>query len=87
MTLPAAASKDAAQQMQADPIINIFGLFEAGDLRGAMRLYDFTMRLHGVDMLVGGVGGVAVDLLHKKERVAYDMLQFFQAHYRKKGRP
>lgn len=77
--------KERAQQMHADPIVKVYGLFEAGDLRGAMRLYDFTMRLHGVDMLVGGVGGVAVDLLHKKEHIAYDMLQFFQAHYREKG--
>ncbi|MCB8976430.1 MAG: GNAT family N-acetyltransferase [Ardenticatenaceae bacterium] len=77
--------KERAQQMHADPIVTVYGLFEAGELRGAMRLFDFTMRLHGVDMLVGGVGGVAVDLLHKKEHVAYDMLQFFQAHYREKG--
>ena len=77
--------KERAQQMHADPIVKVYGLFEAGELRGAMRLYDFTMRLHGVDMLVGGVGGVAVDLLHKKEHIAYDMLQFFQAHYREKG--
>jgi predicted acetyltransferase len=77
--------KERAQQMHADPIVKVYGLFEAGELRGAMRLYDFTMRLHGVDMLVGGVGGVAVDLLHKKAHIAYDMLQFFQAHYREKG--
>ncbi len=76
---------DRGQQMHADPIITVYGLFEAGEMRGIMRLYDFTMRLHGTDLLVGGLGGVGVDLLHKKERIAYDMVQFFQAHYREKG--
>ena len=77
--------KERGQQMSADPIVTVLGLFEAGDMRGIMRFYDFTMRLHGVDMLVGGVGGVGVDLLHKKERVAYDMIQYFQQYYRDKG--
>lgn len=77
--------KERGQKMQADPIISVMGLFEADEMRGIMRLYDFTMKLHGTEMLVGGVGGVGVDLLHKKEHVAYDMIQFFQAHYQEKG--
>jgi predicted acetyltransferase len=77
--------KERGQKMHANPIISVMGLFETDEMRGIMRLYDFTMRLHGTNMLVGGVGGVGVDLLHKKERVAYDLIQFFQAHYREKG--
>ncbi|WP_420631160.1 GNAT family N-acetyltransferase [Candidatus Leptofilum sp.] len=77
--------KERGQQMHADPIITVVGLFEEGEMRGIMRLYDFTMRLHGADLLVGGIGGVGVDLLHKKERIAYDMVQWFQQHYREKG--
>ncbi|MCA9897618.1 MAG: GNAT family N-acetyltransferase [Ardenticatenaceae bacterium] len=77
--------KERGQELHADPIISVVGLFEAGEMRGTMRLYDFTMRLHGTDLLVGGVGGVAVDLLHKKERIAYDLVQYFQQHYRDKG--
>ncbi|MCB9009781.1 MAG: GNAT family N-acetyltransferase [Ardenticatenaceae bacterium] len=77
--------KERGQEMHADPIITVYGLFEAGDMRGIMRLYDFRMRLRGADLLVGGVGGVGVDLLHKKERIAYDMVQFFHRHYQEKG--
>ncbi|MCA9919890.1 MAG: GNAT family N-acetyltransferase, partial [Anaerolineales bacterium] len=77
--------KERGQELHADPIITVVGLFEAGEMRGSMRLYDFTMRLHGTDLLVGGVGGVGVDLLHKKERIAYDMIQWFQQYYREKG--
>lgn len=62
-----------------------YGLFEAGTLLGGMELYDYMMNLHGVQTLVAGVGGVAVDLLHKKEHVARDMVRFFLNHARDKG--
>ncbi|MCP4420396.1 MAG: GNAT family N-acetyltransferase [Chloroflexi bacterium] len=77
--------KERGQKMDADPIIHIYALFEADEMQGIFRLYDFTMRLHNKEMLVGGIGGIGVDLLHKKERVAYDMMQFFLTHYHKKG--
>ena len=74
-----------ALKMQADPTINLYGLFEQEQLLGAMRLYDFQMKLHNTMALVGGLGGVGVHLMHKKKKVAYDMLQFFLTHYKKKG--
>ncbi len=74
-----------AIKMQADPIINLYGLFDQNELHGVMRLYDFKMKLHDTMTLVGGIGGVAVHLLHKKQRVAYEMLQFFLRHYKEKG--
>ncbi|VAW35000.1 hypothetical protein MNBD_CHLOROFLEXI01-730 [hydrothermal vent metagenome] len=77
--------KERGQQMDVDPIIHIYGLFEVDEMLGIMRLYDFRMNLHNSNILVGGIGGVGVNLLHKKERVAYDMMQFFLAHYREKG--
>jgi predicted acetyltransferase len=77
--------RERTARTQADPIISLVGLFEEGQLWGVMRLFDFTMQLHGAQLLVGGVGGVAVALDHKKEKVAYDMVQFFLHHYREKG--
>ncbi len=77
--------RERAVKMHADPIIKVYGLFEEGHLLGVMRLYDFTMKLLSTKTLVGGIGGVAVELTHKKERVAHDMVQFFVRHYRKKG--
>lgn len=73
-----------AINMQADPIINLYGLFDQKELHGVMRLYDFKMKLHDSMTLVGGIGGVAVHLLHKKEKVAYEMLQFFLQHYKER---
>ena len=72
-------------RVMKEPIVRFFGVYEAGRLIGVMRFYDFTMRLHETDALVGGVGGVAVDLRHKKERVAADMIRFFLEYYRDKG--
>lgn len=57
------------------------GLFADDALLGVMRLFDFTMNLHGQDVLVGGLGGVAVDLVHKKEKVARDMVAHFLQYY------
>lgn len=65
--------------------VSLYALFEDGRVRGIMRLYDFTMNLLSRRVLVGGLGGLAVGLLDKKERVAADMVQFFLDHYRQKG--
>jgi predicted acetyltransferase len=63
----------------------IYGLFEAGALLGGMELYDFTMNLYGAQVQVEGIGGVAVDLAHKKEHVARDMVRFFLDYSKAKG--
>ena len=63
----------------------VHGLFRNNQLLGGMKCYDFQFNFHGVTALMGGLGGVAVDLLHKKERVAKGMLEHFIAHYDSKG--
>ncbi len=67
-----------------EPIVHFFGVFEGEDMVGAMRCYDFTMKLRETRTLVGGLGGVAVDLRHKKEHVAADMVRFYLDYYRQK---
>lgn len=70
-----------------DPTISSWGAFRNGELQGVMRYFDFTMSCHGELLPVGGVGFVAVDLLHKKEHVARDMIAAFLRHYREAGAP
>jgi predicted acetyltransferase len=72
-------------QLELDPTVHSYGLFEDGQLRGVMRWYDFTMNYFGAQVLVGGIGGVAVDLLHKKEKVASEMVRAFLRHYKDAG--
>jgi predicted acetyltransferase len=68
-----------------EPIVHFFAAYEGEQMVGVMRLYDFTMKLRGTRTLVGGLGGVAVDLRHKKEHVAADMVRFYLDYYREKG--
>lgn len=68
-----------------DPKTNYYGLFKNGVLQGGMALYDFAMNYHGQMIPVGGVGLVAVDLLHKKEKVCKTLIEYFLHLYRKRG--
>ncbi len=72
---------------QEVPTVTFYGLFREGKLLGGMRLHDFTMNFLGERLPACGVGAVAVDLLHKKEHVAKEMLDFFLRHYREQGVP
>lgn len=74
-----------AQVMREDQASGFYGLFRENRLLGAMRLFDFTLNLHGTRIFAGGVGSVAVDLLHKKEKVAKELVTFFLRHYRERG--
>ncbi|MFZ0543823.1 MAG: GNAT family N-acetyltransferase [Candidatus Promineifilaceae bacterium] len=70
-----------------DPDRCIYGLYREGQLLGGMIFYDFRINLFSAMNSVGGVGLVAVDLLHKKEKVAKEMIEFFLAHYEERGFP
>ena len=72
---------------EEEPTITAFGLFRNGQLRGGMFLYDFEMNFLGVRIPAGGVGHVAVDLVHKKEHVAKEMITYFLRHCRRRGVP
>lgn len=64
---------------------NFYGLYRNEKLLGGMILYDFHMNFVSTRIKAGGVGFVAVDLLHKKEKVAKEMITYFLRHYREKG--
>lgn len=68
-----------------DPNLGIYGVFQENELLGGMRMYDFVMNIHGCRVAVGGLGSVAVDLVHKKEKVAREIVTFFLEHFRSKG--
>ena len=68
-----------------EPDINTYGLYRDDKLVGGMRLFDFIMRFADLDMKTGGVGTVAVHLLHKKEQVCKEMIEFFLRHYKDRG--
>jgi predicted acetyltransferase len=61
----------------APPADTLYGAFRDGALVGGMRLIEFHMNVRGETLPTGGVGLVAVDLLHKKEKVARDLISSF----------
>ncbi|MBB6215545.1 putative acetyltransferase [Anaerosolibacter carboniphilus] len=68
-----------------EPTCHYHGLFQEEQLVGGMCFYDFVMNMYGKRIQVGGVGSLAVDLLHKKEKAAKDMIQYFLKYYKHKG--
>ncbi|OCA85675.1 hypothetical protein A8F94_12425 [Bacillus sp. FJAT-27225] len=62
-----------------------YGLFRNEKLLGGMRLNTFEMNVFGKMVRAGGIGSVAVDLVHKKEKAAKELVHFFLGHFREKG--
>lgn len=62
-----------------------YGVFRDGKLVGIYRNYDFTLNVRGSLISAGGLGMVAVDLTHKKEHVAREIVESFLTHYDKRG--
>lgn len=75
------------QLHEEEPTVALYGLFREGQLLGGMRFHDFTMNFLDTQVPAGGVGLVAVDLLHKREHVAREMMAYFLRHYRGRGAP
>ncbi len=68
-----------------DKHVNYYGYYDEQTLNGCMRLHDYQMNMLGSEISVGGIGLVGVDLLHKKEKIAKEMVTYFLNHYRQKG--
>lgn len=69
------------------PHQDIYGIFEDDILLGGMCLLEFDLNTRGTILKAGGIGTVAVGLLHKKQKVARDLLLGALRHYRDKGIP
>jgi len=64
---------------------DLFGLYRNEKLLGGMRLTDYNMKLLSTKAPVGGIGCVAVDLAHKKEKVAKELIEFACKYFKEKG--
>ena len=54
-----------------------YGMFEDDVMLGFMVLYDFRVFYYGKTIKARGIGFVAVDFLHKKQKVCKEMLNWF----------
>ena len=86
--IPAEArSAEALRKRGSQQGVHFFGCFRNGRMLAMMRLHDFSVYLRGGYLPMGGVGFVGVDLLHKKQHICRDMLQFFLQHNQDKKVP
>lgn len=70
---------------EKEKTIEFYGVFRDSKLVGGMRIHYFEMNLYSRIIEVGGVGLVAVDLLHKKEKIAKDLIRYFIEHFVKRN--
>ncbi|WP_017186980.1 GNAT family N-acetyltransferase [Alkalibacillus haloalkaliphilus] len=62
-----------------------YGVFKNNKLIGSMKLFDFEMNVFGQFLPTGGLSSVGVDLLHKKERVAKSLVDFYLDYFDQRG--
>ena len=73
-----------------DKIINpdktrdFWGAFIDSQQVGVFVTNDFTLNFRNQLISAGGIGMVAVDLLHKKEKICKQMIEFYENYYREK---
>lgn len=72
-------------QTYDDPSAAIFGLYQGGKLLAGMIQYEFNMNFRGEFVPVGGLGSLAVDLLHRKQKLAKEMVTFYLRYFRDRG--
>jgi predicted acetyltransferase len=75
------------RNLEEEPGVTVYGVFRDGKLLGGFRMHDFQMNLLGTQTWIGGLGFVAVDLVHKKEHLARNIVRFFLRHFRGRGIP
>ncbi|MBN2828960.1 MAG: GNAT family N-acetyltransferase [Candidatus Cloacimonetes bacterium] len=64
-----------------------YGLFEDKTLLGSMLIYEFTVNYYGKEIKASGVGFVAVDFLHKKQKISKQLLHFYLTYSMSKKYP
>ncbi|MBE6082953.1 MAG: GNAT family N-acetyltransferase [Tissierellaceae bacterium] len=73
--------------MNNDSAVTFYGMFEDEKLIAVMRLFDFKMNCFGKIVPASGLGFLGVHLMHKKEKAAKAMVEFYEKTYRDKGIP
>ncbi|MGL6198001.1 MAG: GNAT family N-acetyltransferase [Lachnospiraceae bacterium] len=66
--------------MKNDPNVEFYGLFEGGRLLAAARYFRLKMNCFGKVIDTGGLGSLCVDLTHKKQNLATQLVGHFEEY-------
>jgi len=80
-------AKEVLKKWLKDTRRTLYGAFRNDTLAGVISLHDFMMNVRGAKVLAGGAGSLAVELAHKKQHVARDLMEFYLDHYYEMGAP
>jgi len=72
-----------ANQKRED--VNYYCVHRGDALVGSFNVWDFHMNLRGAMIDAAGVGSVQVALAHKKEKIAYELMQYYLNNLQTKG--
>jgi len=75
------------ESARTDPVVSYFGCYDRGQLIGGIRFFDFTMNVFNNFVLCGGGSLLGIDLMHKKEKIAKELMTFYIDFYLKKKAP
>ena len=67
------------------PDAHLHGVFDDGHLVGVLRVHDYVMNVFGLQLPMKGLGGVAVGLCDKKNKIARDLVRWFLEHSHAQG--
>jgi predicted acetyltransferase len=84
---PAQMTQRFQELAAGDVVSTLWGAFEGDELLGGMRVLDLSVNYAGRFISAGGLGSLAVGLLHKKRGVARDLVRFFLARCAQEGQP
>lgn len=70
-----------SKMQKESPNKKFYGLYRDGKMLGSMLLFDFVMNFASKKINAGGVGFVGVEFLHKKEKVAKELITYYLEHY------
>ena len=82
-----ASFKRLANIRYEDEKSKFWAMYEDEKLLAAMRLIDFDMNFFNTMIKSSGLASLGVDLLHKKEKIAKEMIIFYENLYREKNIP
>jgi len=74
---------ESIKEAHSRPDVNYYCALKGDKLVGGFSIWDFDMNMRQAMIKAGGVGSIAVDLCHKKEKVCREIMRFFLDTIRK----
>src|SRR5699024_1757825 len=79
--------EDIATMLREEEAIHFYGLFEGEELFDVMCIFDLHTNLFGKIEIVTGLEFLSVDMVHKQQKIARDLIKFYEDDSLERGYP